>query len=212
MFTDFFMHLEKVELRKEDPRFYFVWHKRLFNSLIGLMLGAVIVWFGAAYLAFTRPEAVTWAQTAEGKTVPLYSVEEPQYSMQAVEEWTETAIKTAYNYDFDRYDQQIMMAQPYFAPDAWELFKKNITTVVLPKLKEKRLLVSVAVGKAQIGSNPIVIGGFMTWQVKVPAMISYVSGSESESQKVEFQVIVRRQVVYTNPKGLWISQLIENRL
>jgi hypothetical protein len=211
MLTDLMVRLDKVERSGEDPRFYFVWHKRLFNLLFGLLLANLVVWAATAYLAISRPEAYTYAQTAEGKTVPLYSVEEPQYTNQAVEDWVENAVKVAYNYDFSSYENQLIQARPFFSPEAWTLFVQSLEANVIPKLKSKQLQVSVAVDKAKIGSPPMVIGGVMAWTVKVPAMLSYVSASETETKKVEFEVVVKRQVSYTNPKGLWITKLNENR-
>lgn len=211
MLTDLLVRLDNVESRNEDPRFYFVWHKRLFNVLLALLIGNLLVWCAVSYLAMTRPEALTWAQTVEGKTVPLYSAEEPKYTNQAIEEWTENAIKVAYNYDFSRYEEQLVQARPYFSPEAWTLFSAALDSSILKKVRDKRIQVSIAVDKAKIGGNPVTIGGVAAWTVQVPAMISYVSASETETQQVLLEVVVKRQITYTNPKGLWIAKLNESR-
>jgi intracellular multiplication protein IcmL len=211
MLTDLLVRLDNVESRDEDPRFYFVWHKRLFNVLLALLLANLCVWAAVSYLAMTRPEALTWAQTVEGKTVPLYSAEEPKYTNQAIEEWTENAMKVAYNYDFNGWESQLSQARPYFSPEAWDLFVKELDVSILKKVKDRRIQVSLAVDKAKIGGNPVTIGGVVAWTVQVPAMLSYVSASETETQQVLLEVVVKRQITYTNPKGLWITKLNESR-
>lgn len=211
MLTDLLIRLDAVEKRREDPRFYFVWHKRLFDVLFALLIANFLVWAAVSFLAITRPEALTHAQTVDGKTVQLSTVDEPLYNNQAVEEWAENAIKIAYNYDFSNSVEQISKSKTYFEPEAWDLFAKNLEESTLKKVKEKDLQVSIAVDKARVNGNPIMIGGVTAWKIEIPAMISYVSASEKETRNVLLEVVVKRQITYTNPKGLWITKLNEGR-
>lgn len=210
MITDLLVRLKNMDSGSKDPRFYFVWHKRLFNLLFILIIVNFLVWGGGVYLSISRPEAYIYAQTTEGKTVTLYSVEEPKYSNRVIEEWAEKVIKLVYNYDFSRYEEQLVRARKYFAPETWTLFVDSLEENILPNVKSKQLQVSVAVDKAKIGSPPLVIGGIATWNVKIPALISYVSASETKTRKVELDVIVKRQVSFTNPEGLWITRITES--
>jgi Type-IV b secretion system, inner-membrane complex component len=208
MLSDILLRFEKVENDSEDPRFYYVWHKRLFDILLGVLSAALLVWLAVLYMAVSRPDALPWAQTADGRTVALYSVDEPKYTNEAVEEWAETAVKTIYNYDFANYEQQLTRAKPYMAPGAWKTFSEFWNNNLRDKVVEKKIQVNAAVGKAGL-VNGVIVAGVATWQIRVPAMISYVAGSASETKKTTFNLTIQRQVSYTNPKGLWITQLIE---
>jgi hypothetical protein len=210
MFTDVLDRLDKVNRREEDPRFYFVWHARLFSVLLVTLVLSCAVWIAVFYFSVARPEALTWAQTNDGKTVALFTVDEPQYTNAAIENWVETAVKSAYNYDFAHWEQQLSQARPYFSPEAWELFVAQLNKNIKPALEAKQMLVSVAVDKARIGENPRIVNGIVSWNVTVPAMISYTS-SETKSEKVTFDITVARQLTYTNPKGLWITKFNEIR-
>lgn len=210
MLTDLMVRLDNVSQRNEDPRFYFVWHNRLFNILLTLLLLNVFVWSVGAYFAFNRSEAKTYAQTADGTTRILTTVDSPEYNNVAIEEWSENVIKIAYNYDFSHYNEQLIQAKPYFSPEAWTIFVDTFKKNVLPQILEKKLQVSVAVDKAKLVGPPETIAGVTTWRAKIPALISYVSASESTTKKVEFDLLIKRQVSYTNPKGLWVTKLNEN--
>lgn len=211
MLTDLLDRLDKVNKREEDPRFYYIWHARLFNALIAMILLCIVVWGAVLFFAMSRPEALTWAQTAEGKTVPLYSVEEPQYSTVSIENWVESVVKTTYNYDFAKYNEQFSAARLNFSPEAWVLFEAQFKKNVLPELEKKQMLVSVATDKAKVSATGLV-GGIRSWKVEVPITVSYVTASETKSERVNLEVMVKRQVSYTNPKGLWITQLIETKI
>ena len=208
MLTDLFARLNKVDTKQKDPRFYFVWHERLFNLLLFLFLLNILMWAGVYYFACTQPDPSLWAQTANGKIIRLSSVDEPKYTNTAIQEWSENAIKIAYNYDFSRYQEQQVAAKPYFSPEAWDLFSEALEKNVFPTMKKNQLQVSAAVDQARVVKNET-SSGVATWLVYIPAKISYISASESSTKNVTFKILVKKQITYTNPKGLYIVSLEE---
>jgi hypothetical protein len=208
MFSDILLRLEKIEMGDEDPRFYFVWHKKLFDILLGLLLASLIVWTLVFIFAVNRPEALPWAQTSDGRTVAVHSLDEPKYTNDAVKEWSESAVKSVYNYSFNNYKEQLLAAKPYMSPSAWKMFEVVWDNTIKQKVVDQKIQVSAAVDSAEMEGFAI-IGGVSTWKIKVPAMISYVAGSATETKKTTFHLTIQRQVSYTNPKGLWITELIE---
>lgn len=215
MITDIMVRLDTVERKGEDPRFYYVWHKRLFNILMLLLLGNLIIWPLVFTLILTKPSSKSYIQNSEGKTVQITPIDEPNYTNQAIEEWSENAVKNIYSIDFsklenvDKHRDVLRQMRPYFSDDGWQVYQKIFEETVVPKVKSKQLQVTASVDKAKVGAAPTIINGVTVWEVKVPLMLTYMTASERKTSRTMVSLTVSRQISYTNPKGLFITKISE---
>lgn len=185
-------------------------------SALGLNMALFVITmlcFLSFYLVVnTKPSTVFHAIDKDGKVSTLVTVGSPILSQGKIQNWTETAIKNIFSFNFVNVDERLIKNKVYFTPDGYEAFKialnasKQLDTV-------KKL--SVEVWLTPTGDAAIVKQGYITnqlkyWNVEVPAIITYNSASAPDNRKVIVSVTVVQVPTTENPNGVEISQIIVN--
>lgn len=156
------------------------------------------------------PPPLYLATTPKGVTGPLPLMDEPVYSSTKVQDWTVTALKDTFSFNFVNINEELRKSQAYFTPDGWDAFYTAMqSSKVVENVTRQRLEVFLTpLGEARIiGTCVSEKCLYKWWRVEVPVIITYSGASPPEARKQLITVLVMRQPTTENPNGLGISQL-----
>jgi intracellular multiplication protein IcmL len=171
----------------------------------------VIGAFGWAFYerAFKAP-AQYYALTQEGG-IPLYALDKPNLSQQAVMRWAVEAATTCYTLNFNNYNQVLQVdVRPYFTQAGYDNFITAITQAKLvTSIREKNLVVT-----AVPTDSPIMIRespsdkGFSAWQVQFPMLVTYQSASEQVQSNLVLTLLIVQVPTTESIRGIGIAQFL----
>lgn len=185
-------------------------------SALGLNLGLIILTmlcFVSFYLIINmKPATMFYSIDKEGKINNLVTLGSPILSQGKIQNWTETAIKNIFSFNFVNIDERLEKNRVYFTPDGYEAFKIALNA---SKQLETVKKLSVEVWLTPTGDAAIVKQGYVTknlkyWNIEVPAIITYNSASAPDNRNVIVSVTVVQVPTTENPNGIEISQIIVN--
>ena len=139
--------------------------------------------------------------------IPLYPFTQPVLSKAVLLQWVQRAIIASYTYNFLTYREQLTQASEFFSDRGWKSFmsafkaSRNLETVIAKKLSTT----AVATG-APVILDQRVLNGRYTWQIQMPILVSYESGTQKIQQTYNVVVLVQRVSTLTSPKGVAIVQ------
>lgn len=170
-------------------------------SVLAVLLAAIRI-----TMQFTSPESRYYATTVNGQVIPLHSLSEPVITNKFLLQWSEIAARTAYNFDFAHYKEQLAQAAPYFNEGAWTEFNKALKKEgLLTDVINKKLVMSSVVSGAPVILSQSVVDGRYTWTIQMPLLLSFDSASEHRRSHLLITMTVSRVSVMTAAKGIQIT-------
>lgn len=199
--------LQLVRMRND---FYRDNYRRVLGLLLIAILTVVILAGTLIYLVTHPPEPKYFATDSQGRLLPVAPLNEPNLSTAAVLQWAQTAVVSAFTFDFANYRSQLQSVSQYFTTDGWQEFQNalqssgNINTVTT-----NRMVVSAVATGAPVVTREGILDNHYAWRITMPMLITYQSTRVSQ-QNVIASILVIRISTLTNPKGIGIAQLILN--
>lgn len=184
--------------------FYRNRYKRLFFLLRTMVLVSLVLVGVLVYFSTHVPIAPTYA-SYEGKNSPLYGLNEPIVSQDALLQWATQAAISVYTFDYVNYKSALQDASHYFSPQGWSLFQNNLQPVLNTVLDKKLKLSAVAVGAPVIVEQGPLLGHY-SWALRIPILVSYESATEVQQQSLLVSMVVSRVSTLTTTKGISIAQ------
>lgn len=182
-----------------------------YRKVLGAFMLSLLVNAGLILLNFYqfthRPAPRYFATTQDGRMIPLYSFRDPVLTNPILLQWVQRAIIASYTYNFLTYREQLMQASVFFTPEGWNSFmsalksSRNLDTVIAKKLSTT----AVATG-APVILNERVINGSFTWQIQMPILVTYESGTQKIQRAYNVVVLVQRVSTLESTKGVAITQ------
>lgn len=176
----------------------------LLSMLINLGLGVILYWMYSH-----PPEPKYFATSINGRITPLYPLNEPNQSDSAVLQWANQAAIASYSYNFVNYREELQSASEFYTSGGWEAFLKALQgSNLLNAVRAKKLIVSAVATRAPVILQKGVIGGYYSWQVQMPVLVTFQSASEFTQQTNVVTMLIRRVSTLNQPRGIGISQIV----
>lgn len=190
-------------------------YKTISKSLSVGIISAGVALLGSAmslYVAVNKDEVVKFvAVNEEGKIVKMVPLSKPNLTDEAVMQWTTKALIETFT--FNAYDINFRLNEStsrYFTKQgAKALLDAMDKTGNFDVIVERGLFASIALEHA-----PLVVGTeliqnrFYSWNIVVPAVITYRSGTNTFTNKVNIELVVTRRSLLENESGLGIYKIV----
>jgi intracellular multiplication protein IcmL len=157
-----------------------------------------------------KPKVNYYATTNDGKLIKLSPLDEPNLSTKSLLDWVEEAAITAYNFNFNNYEDVIKNMRVYFTEPGYDNFVSALTSKkIIDEVVSKRLVVF-----AVPSGNPVILKegptseGIYAWQVQLPILVTYQSAASQKKQRLVLTLIVSRRPTLESPKAIGIASFI----
>lgn len=198
--------LAQVLMRND---FYRDGQRKLMVALSLSVVVNVIMVFLLSYLLTHPPTPKYFATSINGRITPLFALNAPNTSDNAVVQWASEAASASYSYNFVNWRSELEAASSFFTAEGWSQF----TTALLDSnnleaVKAKKLVVSAVVTGAPVILQKGLLNGRYSWRIQMPLLVTYQSASELSQQSLNVTMLVTRVDTLNSPKGVGIAQFI----
>lgn len=160
-------------------------------------------------IAVHQPENRYFATTEDGRLIPMVPLSEPNLSTPALLAWTAQAASETMSFSFSNYRRNLQQSSRYFTKEGWESFSLALQQAqIIKSVEENNQEVSAVPRGAPVLKFGGVVGGQYQWQVQIPMILTYVSGSKSRSENLLITIVVVRVPRLESPNGVGIAQWI----
>jgi intracellular multiplication protein IcmL len=156
-----------------------------------------------------QPENRYFATTEDGRLIPMVPLNQPNLSNPALLSWVAQAASETMSFSFSNYRRNLQEASRHFTRDGWESFSAA--------LQQARIIESIEANTQEITAVPrgapiIKWQGLSKdqyqWQVQIPMILTYVSGSKTRSDNWIITIVIVRVPRLESPNGVGIAQWI----
>lgn len=189
-------------------------HRRLLGLVMMSTLLALAVCVVSASIAFRRVPPQYIQVQADSRLLPVSPLSQPNLDDAGISAFALEAIQALNTYDYLNWRDQINQAQIYFTPDGWGKYKGELDRVgTMRAVEERKQIVSFRPeGPVRVASKGLATDGFYTWDVEVPAVVSYVGHAQkmsaaatSNRQQGVIRLRIKRIPLALSDKGVAIS-------
>lgn len=193
------------ELAKEN-----VFHRQYYYALIVVLAVAIVVMLvlvGAIlYQVSHRPLPQFTAVDANRQVMQLKAYNEPNLLPKVLLTWASKAAVASYTFDFASYDDEMILARPYFTPAGWQAYQQGVAKVIQNVTNSKLFANGVVSGPPVISNQGMLPGHGYSWRVQIPFLVTYQSAEESRTEKYIVSMTIVKVPTTINPKGIGIEQ------
>lgn len=177
-----------------------------------LMQGIVILGLlGAMYFVINvhQPENRYFATTEDGRLVPMVPLNEPNLSTPALMSWVAQAATEVMTFGFNDYRRRLQESSRNFTRRGWESFTGALQrSRVIEMVEANQQVVTAAPQGAPIVVSEGLVAGRYQWEIQLPMILTYQSGSRTRTDKLLITIIVVRVPRLESPNGVGIEQWI----
>jgi intracellular multiplication protein IcmL len=185
-----------------------------YRSLLRLaFLQSVIILglLGAMYFVIQvhQPENRYFATTEDGRLVPMVPLNEPNLSTPALMSWVAQASTEVMTFGFNDYRRRLQEASRNFTRRGWESFTQALQRArIIEMVEANQQVVTAAPQGAPIIISEGLVAGRYQWEVQLPLVLTYQSGSKTRSDSLLVTLVVVRVPRLENSNGVGIEQWI----
>lgn len=156
-----------------------------------------------------QPENRYFATTEDGRLIPMVPLTQPNLSTPALLSWVAQASSETMSFSFSNYRRNLQQASRHFTRAGWESFSAA--------LQQSRIIESIEANTQELTTVPRgapilkyegVVAGQYQWQVQIPVILTFVSGSKSRSDNWILTLVIVRVPRLESPNGVGIAQWI----
>lgn len=156
-----------------------------------------------------QPENRYFATTEDGRLIPMVPLSQPNLSTPALLSWVAQAASETMSFSFSNYRRNLQESSRYFTREGWESFSKALQQAkIIESIEENTQELTAVPRGAPILKYEGLSGGQYQWQVQIPMVLTYVSGSKSRSDSWIITIVVVRVPRLESPNGVGIAQWI----
>lgn len=179
---------------------------------LSMILSLVIVLLiGAMYFVIHvhQPEDRYFATTEDGRLVPMVALSQPNLSTPALMSWVAQAATEVMTFGFNDYRRRLQESSRNFTRTGWESFTKALQqSRMVETVEANQQVVTTAPSGAPILQSEGLVNGRYQWVVQIPLILSFQSGSKTQSDRYLVTVVVVRVPRLESPNGVGIEQWI----
>jgi len=194
-------------LTQQDNTFYRRTYSSLMMAVIISMIVVIVMVAVLFYQILHRPLPQFTAQAPDNNKMTLTAFDEPNFLPATLLKWAKKAVVAAYTFDFVNYNQQILLAAPYFTEAGWKSYKDAVAGI-LQDIAQKKLFVNGVVSGAPVISNEGYLSSGYTWRIQLPFLVTYQAGEGNSQQNYTVIITVIKIPTNIEPMGIGIDQIV----
>lgn len=176
--------------------------------LEGLAL-VVLVAALAITIAVSRPEDRFFATTADGRLIRMVPLNEPNMNDAALISWAARASSDIMTFGFHDYQRRLQESSTYFTRRGWQSFTEALErSRVMEGVQKTQQVVTAAPKSAPVIVQQGLVDGIYRWIIELPLIVTYQSGTATQSDTVNVQLVVVRVSTLDSPSGVGIQQWV----
>lgn len=156
-----------------------------------------------------KPQNLYFATTEDGRLVPMVPLSQPNLSTPALMSWVAQATTEVMTFGFSDYRRRLQESSRNFTKRGWESFTQALQRSRIIEVVEVNQQIITAVPRgAPILKDEGLVAGRYQWQVEIPIVLTYRSGSKQRNSNLLITVVVVRVPRLESPNGVGIEQWI----
>lgn len=161
----------------------------------------------AIYLCTRHTHDRYFAETVDGKIMPMTALSSPNTENFALANWAASAASDIMTFGFNDFDVRLNNSRKYFTPEGWESFYNALKVSKLVEDVKKTQQIATAVPRAlpELKRDGL-IDGKMRWEIDVPLLITFRAGSDIRPIPKKVHMVVEKMPTRENPDGVGISE------
>ncbi|MDD3020253.1 MAG: type IVB secretion system apparatus protein IcmL/DotI [Alphaproteobacteria bacterium] len=169
----------------------------------------ILALIGAMYFIIEvhQPENRYFATTEDGRLIPATALSEPNLSVPALMSWSAQAATEVMTFGFNDYKRRLQEASRNFTRTGWASFTKALErSRIIEMVEANQQVVYSTPSSAPILVSEGEVNGVYQWEVDVPLVVTYQSGSNVRSDRLLVKLIIVRVPKLESPNGVAIEQ------
>jgi hypothetical protein len=159
------------------------------------------------YLATRKNSDRFFAETVDGKVMPMISLPSPNPGIRARAEWASMAASDIMTFGFNDMDIRLAQTRKYFTPEGWASFGVAMDKSKLTEdmMKTQQIATAVPSAPAKLKKEGL-IKDKPSWEVDVPLLITFRAGSDIRPVLKKVHLVIVTMPTRENPFGWGINQ------
>lgn len=196
--------LNGSENKRHSARYYYHYHKMLFNILIVSLILGTLVWGFNVFQVLNMPPPKNFLKTSDGKVVEIYTLSQPSYTNEAIVKWTASLVTRLNDVDITNYEKTLTNEQVNFSRSAWEKYKTIFDLTIKPSL-EKGIKINSVVKSGYVDISGLdALTNTYKWKVILDVKTANITAKETKTTSNKVTIIVERQAKMTSDKGIQV--------
>lgn len=169
----------------------------------------ILLLIGAMYFIIQvhQPENRYFATTEDGRLIPTTALSEPNLSVPALMSWSAQAATEVMTFGFNDYKRRLQESSRNFTRTGWASFSKALEkSRIIEMVEANQQVVSAAPSSAPVLVSEGLYRGVYQWEVDVPLVVTYQSGSTVRTDRLLVKLIIVRVPKLESPNGVAIEQ------
>lgn len=174
----------------------------------GLALVALITAL-AITISVSRPQDRFFATTADGRLIRMVALNEPNMNDAALISWAARASSDVMTFGFHDYQKRLQESSSYFTRRGWQSFSEALDrSRVMEGVQTAQRVVTAAPKSAPVIVQQGLVDGIYRWVVNLPLIVTYQSGSATQSDTINVELVIVRVSTLDSPSGVGIQQWV----
>lgn len=150
-----------------------------------------------------------FATSEDGRLIPMTPLGEKGVNNAALTNWASLAVSDVMTFGFHDYRSRFQENSKYFSSKGWESFSTALERArIIEMIEVNQQVVTAAAQGVPVIVSEGVKDGVYEWNVQVPTVITYQSGSRTRSDRLLVTLVIKRSSAIENKEGLAIEQWI----
>jgi intracellular multiplication protein IcmL len=172
-------------------------------ALVGVLIALTLT------IATSKPEDRFFATTADGRLIRMTPLNESNMNDAAIISWASRAASDIMTFGFHDYQRRLQENANYFTRRGWQTFSEALEKSRITETVEKsQQVVSAVVNGAPTITQQGLTNGIYRWIIQLPLVVTYQSGSATQTEKLSLTLTIVRTSTLDNPSGVGIQQWI----
>lgn len=174
----------------------------------GMIILALVVAL-AITIAVSRPQDRFFATTSDGRLIRMIALNEPNMNDAAIVSWAARASSDVMTFGFHDYQRRLQESSAYFTRRGWQSFTEALDrSRVMEGVQQAQRVVTAAPKSAPVIAQQGLVDGIYRWVVELPLVVTYQSGTATQSDTVNVQLVIVRVSTLDSPSGVGIQQWV----
>ena len=176
--------------------------------LEGMALVALIIAL-CITISVSRPQDRFFATTADGRLIRMVPLNEPNMNDAALISWAARASSDVMTFGFHDYQKRLQDSSAYFTRRGWQSFSEALDrSRVMEGVQQAQRVVTAAPKSAPVIVQQGLVDGVYRWVVNLPLIVTYQSGTATQSDTINVELVIVRVSTLDSPSGVGIQQWV----
>jgi intracellular multiplication protein IcmL len=178
---------------------------RVVNIQAVIILGLTIAL--SFYLGTKENHDRYFAETGDGREVPMEGLRLPNMGKMAIANWAALAAGEIMTFGFNDIDTRFAESQKKFTDKGWSDFRKAmIKSGLIDDMLKAQQIVTTVPKSPPILTEEGLINGIYSWKFDIPLLITFRSGGVKTSRPVTVSLVIETISTHDHPDGVGISE------